>query len=148
MGRFDYIPQVLAELGVRVVFHKVAQKPGKPLWFGVGTSGQTVYALPGNPVSTLVCFGRYVVAGLETSLGTVRRAPESIALAEPFETKPSLTLFVPMQSVAGPAGRAARPRPTHGSGDFTSLIGTDGFVELPPGLGKVAAGTPVALYSW
>src|SRR5262245_46624080 len=66
MGRFDYIPQVLAELGVRVVFHKVAQRPGKPLWFGVGPTGQTVYALPGNPVSTLVCFGRYVLAGLET----------------------------------------------------------------------------------
>ena len=148
MGRFDYIPQVLGELGVRVVFHKVAQRPGKPLWFGVGTAGQTVYALPGNPVSTLVCFGRYVFAGLETSLGTARRALESIVLAEPFEVKPALALFVPVQIASGPAGRTAVPKPTHGSGDFTSLIGTDGFVELPPGPTTVAAGTPVALYSW
>jgi molybdopterin molybdotransferase len=148
MGRFDYIPQVLGELGVRVVFHKVAQRPGKPLWFGVGTAGQTVYALPGNPVSTLVCFGRYVFAGLETSLGTARRALESIVLAEPFEVKPALALFVPVQIASGPAGRTAVPKPTHGSGDFTSLIGTDGFVELPPGPATVAAGTPVALYSW
>ena len=148
MGRFDYIPQVLAELGVRVVFHKVAQKPGKPLWFGVGTAGQTVYALPGNPVSTLVCFGRYVFAGLETALGTVRRAPESIALAAPCQVKPALALFVPVQIASGSAGRTAAPKPTHGSGDFTSLIGTDGFVELPPGPTTVAAGTPVALYSW
>ncbi|MET0534021.1 MAG: molybdopterin molybdotransferase MoeA, partial [Steroidobacter sp.] len=64
MGRFDYIPQVLQELGVRVVFHKVSQRPGKPLWFGVGAAGQTVYALPGNPVSTLVCLTRYVLPGL------------------------------------------------------------------------------------
>jgi molybdopterin molybdotransferase len=148
MGRFDYIPQVLAELGVRVVFHKVAQRPGKPLWFGVGPGGQTVYALPGNPVSTLVCFGRYVFAGLETSLGTVRRPPELIPLAEPFEAKPALALFVPVQLAHRSAGRQATPRPTHGSGDFTSLIGTDGFVELPPGPATVAAGTPVALYSW
>ncbi len=148
MGRFDYIPQVLGELGVRVVFHKVAQRPGKPLWFGVGTAGQTVYALPGNPVSTLVCFGRYVFAGLETSLGTARRALESIVLAESFEVKPALALFVPVQIASGPAGRTAVPKPTHGSGDFTSLIGTDGFVELPPGPATVAAGTPVALYSW
>jgi molybdopterin molybdotransferase len=148
MGRFDYIPQVLAELGVRVVFHKVAQRPGKPLWFGVGPAGQTVYALPGNPVSTLVCFGRYVFAGLETSLGTVRRPPELIPLAEPFEVRPALALFVPVQIEHRSAGRQAAPKPTHGSGDFTSLIGTDGFVELPPGPATVAAGTPVALYSW
>lgn len=148
MGRFDYVPQVLAELGVRVVFHKVAQRPGKPLWFGVGQAGQTVYALPGNPVSTLVCLARYAFAGLETSLGTVRRPPEPIALAEPFEVKPALALFLPVRIAFESGGRQAVLKPTRGSGDFTSLIGTDGFVELPPGPVTVAAGTPIALYSW
>jgi molybdopterin molybdotransferase len=148
MGRFDYIPQVLAELGVRVVFHKVAQRPGKPLWFGVGAAGQTVYALPGNPVSTLVCLVRYVFAGLETSLGTAQRPPESIVLAAPFAVKPALAMFIPVQIVSQAGRRQAVPKPTHGSGDFTSLVGTDGFVELPPGPATVAAGTAVALYSW
>jgi len=148
MGRFDYIPQVLAELGVRVVFHKVAQRPGKPLWFGVGAAGQTVYALPGNPVSTLVCLVRYVFAGLETSLGQAQRPPESILLAEPFAVKPALSMFIPVQIESQAGRRQAVPKPTHGSGDFTSLIGTDGFVELPPGPATVAAGTAVALYSW
>jgi molybdopterin molybdotransferase len=148
MGRFDYIPQVLAELGVRVVFHKVAQRPGKPLWFGVGAAGQTVYALPGNPVSTLVCLVRYVFAGLETSLGQAQRPPESILLAEPFAVKPALSMFIPVQIVSQAGRRQAVPKPTHGSGDFNSLIGTDGFVELPPGPATVAAGTAVALYSW
>jgi molybdopterin molybdotransferase len=148
MGRFDYIPQVLGELDVRVVFHKVAQRPGKPLWFGVGPAGQTVYALPGNPVSTLVCLARYAFAGLEASLGAAARPPESIALAERFDVKPALTLFVPVQVAFSQAQRQAAPKPTRGSGDFTSLIGTDGFVELPPGPAALAAGTPVALYSW
>lgn len=148
MGRFDYIPQVLSELGVRVVFHKVAQRPGKPLWFGVGTAGQTVYALPGNPVSTLVCLARYVFTGLEASLGTSRRQPEQIALAEHSEVKPALALFVPVQLALESGRRLAVLKPTRGSGDFTSLVGTDGFVELPPGPVTVAAGTPVALYSW
>jgi len=148
MGRFDYIPQVLAELDVRVVFHKVAQRPGKPLWFGVGPAGQTVYALPGNPVSTLVCLVRYVFAGLETSLGLVRRPPEPVALAEHFEVKPALSLFIPVQIAFEPGRRQAVPKPTRGSGDFTSLTGTDGFVELPVGPATVAPGTPVALYSW
>ncbi len=148
MGRFDYIPQVLTELGVRVVFHKVSQRPGKPLWFGVGSGGQTVYALPGNPVSTMVCLARYVFAGLETSLGAAARAAEPITLAERFEVKPSLSLFVPVQLAFQQGQRLAVPKPTRGSGDFTSLIGTDGFVELPPGPAALAAGTPVALYSW
>jgi molybdopterin molybdotransferase len=148
MGRFDYVPQVLAELNVRVVFHKVAQRPGKPLWFGVGTGGQTVYALPGNPVSTLVCLGRYVFTGLETSLGIAARPPEPIALAERFEVKPALTLFIPTRVAHAQEQRRAVLQPTRGSGDFTSLIGTDGFVELPSGPGSVAAGTPEALYSW
>jgi molybdopterin molybdotransferase len=138
MGRFDYIPQVLTELGVRVVFHKVAQRPGKPLWFGVSSEGKTVYALPGNPVSTLVCLVRYVFAG----------SAEPIALAERFEVKPALTLFVPVQVAFQQGQRQAVLKPTRGSGDFTSLIGTDGFVELPPGPTTVAPGTPVALYSW
>ena len=138
MGRFDYVPQVLAELNVRVVFHKVAQRPGKPLWFGVGTGGQTVYALPGNPVSTLVCLGRYVFT----------EPPEPIALAERFEVKPALTLFIPVQVAVTQGQRRALLKQTRGSGDFTSLIGTDGFVELPPGPTTVAAGTSVALYSW
>lgn len=148
MGRFDYVPQVLAELGVRVVFHKVAQRPGKPLWFGVGAGGQTVYALPGNPVSTLVCLVRYVFGGLEASLGATPRPPEPIALAERFEVKPALSLFVPLQVGFQGARRQALLKPTRGSGDFTSLIGTDGFVELPLGPAVLAAGTPVALYSW
>jgi molybdopterin molybdotransferase len=148
MGRFDYVPQVLSELGVRVVFHKVAQRPGKPLWFGVGPAGQTVYGLPGNPVSTLVCLARYVFAGLEASSGAARRPPESIALAGQFEPKPALALFVPVQIAFDSGRRHAVLNPTRGSGDFTSLIGTDGFVELPPGPAALAAGTPVALYSW
>jgi molybdopterin molybdotransferase len=148
MGRFDYVPQVLAELDVRVAFHKVSQRPGKPLWFGVGAGGQTVYALPGNPVSTLVCLMRYVFAGLEASLGAASRVPERVALAERFEVKPALTMFIPVQLGFAQAQRHAVLKPTHGSGDFTSLIGTDGFVELPAGPTTVAAGTPVALYSW
>jgi molybdopterin molybdotransferase len=107
-----------------------------------------VYALPGNPVSTLVCLARYVFAGLETSVNAAPRAAEPILLAERFEVKPALTMFVPAQIRFAQGQRQAVLKPTRGSGDFTSLIGTDGFVELPPGPTTVATGTPVALYSW
>jgi molybdopterin biosynthesis enzyme len=81
---------------------------------------------------------RYVFAG----------SAEPIALAERFEVKPALTLFVPVKIAFQQGQRQAVLKPTKGSGDFTSLIGTDGFVELPPGPTTVAPGTPVALYSW
>ncbi|HMN45076.1 MAG TPA: molybdopterin molybdotransferase MoeA [Povalibacter sp.] len=153
MGKFDFVPQVLTELGIGVVFHKIAQRPGKPMWFGVGTTpstqGRTVYALPGNPVSTLVCLSRYVLPGLAAAMGASQNAAERIALAEAVNVKPPLAFFLPVQCVPETAAqRLARPRPTKGSGDFTSLIGTDGFVELPPGPTLVPPGTVVPFYRW
>lgn len=59
-GKADFLPGVLRELGVREVFHGVAQRPGKPLWFGEVVGGPVVFGLPGNPVSTLVTAGRYL----------------------------------------------------------------------------------------
>lgn len=148
MGRFDYVPQVLQELGVRMIFHKIAQRPGKPMWFGVGANGQTVYALPGNPVSTLVCLTRYVLPGLLASQGAAPTEVETITLAQSYEVKPSLAVFLPVTLTQTVAGQSAMPHPTRGSGDFTSLIATLGFVELPPGPRVVLEDVSVPLYRW
>jgi molybdopterin molybdotransferase len=62
-GQYDFVQQILPELGVEVRFHKVAIKPGKPVLFGVYAAGQEqtlVFSLPGNPVSTLVAFHQFV----------------------------------------------------------------------------------------
>jgi molybdopterin molybdotransferase len=62
-GKFDLVPHVLVELGVEQVFHKVSLRPGKPLWFGVKENGgrrTLVFGLPGNPVSSFVCFELFV----------------------------------------------------------------------------------------
>jgi molybdopterin molybdotransferase len=148
MGRFDYVPQILGELGVRVVFHKVSQRPGKPMWFGVGAGGRTVYALPGNPVSTLVCLVRYVFPGLDAAQGAGPDPVGTSSLTENFEVKPALTFFLPVKTSCVDGRRFASPRPTRGSGDFISLVGTDGFVELPPGPQIIARGASVPFYSW
>jgi molybdopterin molybdotransferase len=148
MGRFDYVPQVLQELGVNPVFHKIAQRPGKPMWFGVGKAGQCVYALPGNPVSTLVCLARYVFAGLAAAQGRPMANTELVLLENDFEVKPALTFFLPVSLRSEGSSLLAQPRATKGSGDFTSLLGTQGFVELPPGPRVVPKATPVPLYRW
>lgn len=148
MGKFDFIPQVLTELGISLVFHKISQRPGKPMWFGVG-QGRAVYALPGNPVSTLICLTRYVIPGLAAAMAATPAAADVVALAGNFEVKPALTFFLPVRLAADDLGHiGAHPRPTQGSGDFTSLIGTDGLVELPPGPQVIASGTVVPFYRW
>lgn len=149
MGKFDLVPRTLTELGVQEIFHKVAQRPGKPLWFGVAPTGAAVFALPGNPVSTLVCLTRYVVPALFASMGQARVPVEKIALSAPVAVKPPLAYFLPVKVEIDDWGRAwANPAPTNGSGDFTSLAGTDGFVELPPGPNTYAKGFVTRLYRW
>lgn len=149
MGRFDLVPQVLGELGVRTIFHKVAQRPGKPLWFGVAPSGAAVFGLPGNPVSTLVCLTRYVLPALRGSLGQNPRPVQRMALAAPVTVTPPLTYFVPVRLEQDDWGRDwAVPAPTNGSGDFTGLAGTEGFVELPPGPNTYAKGFVTRLHRW
>ena len=148
MGKFDYVPQTLGELGVELAFHKVSQRPGKPMWFGVGPNGRTVYALPGNPVSTLVCLTRYVYPGLAAATGQSATPPGKVALADSFDVKNALTFFLPVKLLGDESGQVtAQPRPTRGSGDFTSLRDTDGFVELA-GPVSLARGAPVPFYRW
>src|SRR5688572_4494515 len=67
-GKFDFIPKVFEELGVKKLFHQVNQRPGKPFWFGASEEGKTVFALPGNPVSTYMCFYRYIKPWILKSL--------------------------------------------------------------------------------
>ncbi len=149
MGRFDLVPKVLEDLGVRTVFHRVAQRPGKPLWFGVAPSGAAVFGLPGKPVSTLVCLTRYVLPALCGSLGQSPAPVERIALGAPVTVTLPLTHFVPVRLEQDDWGRTwAQPAPIHGSGDFTALAGTDGFVELPPGPNTYAKGFVTRLFRW
>lgn len=149
MGKLDFVPKVLDELGVQTVFHKVAQRPGKPMWFGVASSGATVFALPGNPVSTFVCLSRYVLPALFAAMGQEPIAPEKMALGGEIVNTTSLTFFMPVRVEVDDWGRAwAMPCPTNGSGDFTALAGTDGFVELPPGPNEYPKGFVTRLHRW
>jgi len=148
-GRFDHVPAVLAALDVRKVFHGVAQRPGRPMWFGTGPAGQAVFALPGNPVSVLVCLARYVIPALARMVGDTPRARPTVALAREFAFERRLAYFLPVALGYDLQGRTlAEPRPTGGSGDFIALAGTDGFVELPCGPARHPAGLAVPLYRW
>jgi molybdopterin molybdotransferase len=137
-GKFDYVPSALAENGIEKMFHEVSQRPGKPLWFGRGKS-KTVFALPGNPVSTFMCFHRYVKPWLESSL-SLRRRPQWAKLAADFQFKPALTYFLQVNVRNEEGALVATPDVGGGSGDFANLRNVDGFLELPQAQSDFRAG--------
>jgi molybdopterin molybdotransferase len=148
-GRFDFVPEGLAALGVRPLVEGVAQRPGKPFWFGVSPRQTPVFALPGNPVSSSVCLHRYVLPALTRMSGRSDAPPQYAALTERVVVKTPLTGFLPVRLAAGAgAERRAAPVEANTSGDFAGLAGTDGFVELPPGVREFAAGTVVRYWAW
>ncbi len=149
MGQFDLVPQVLEEIGVHRVLHGIAQRPGKPMWFGTSNEGRCVFALPGNPVSTLVCLARYVVPALYRAMGVPEAPSERVALGAPIEWSVNMAGFVPVRITHDDWGRPwATPCPTNGSGDFATLALTDGFIELPAGPADFAKGYVGRLYRW
>jgi molybdopterin molybdotransferase len=149
MGRFDLVPKALEDIGVRCLLHGVAQRPGRPMWFGTSHDGRSVFALPGNPVSTLVCLVRYVIPALYAAMGMPAASRQRVALSAPIHWETQLTGFVPVRVTNDDWARPwATPTPTNGSGDFASLALTDGFVELPPGPADFAKGYVTRLFRW
>ncbi len=67
-GKYDFVGQALEQLGVKQLFYKVAQRPGKPLWFGK-KGNKFVFGLPGNPAAALTCFYIYVLPAIRKMSG-------------------------------------------------------------------------------
>lgn len=138
-GKFDFIPQVLDRLGFRKVFHRVAQRPGKPFWFGQ-LKEKTVFAFPGNPVSTLTCFHKYFVPWLYKTKGLVYN-PLKVVLANDVNFKPNLDYFSQASLRHSEDGKLmAWASRGNGSGDMVSPTKMDGFIELPKGKELYKAG--------
>ena len=93
VGDYDFVGTALEKCGVKKIFHKVKQKPGKPLYFGV--HNQTlVFALPGNPAAVLTCFYEYIVPAISSYTGKTYFKKLKLSLANDFTKKPGLTYFL------------------------------------------------------
>jgi molybdopterin molybdotransferase len=150
-GKFDFLPDVLVAQGVKKIFHGIAQRPGKPMWFGISPRKVPVFALPGNPASSYTCLHRYVLPALAQASGlrAALRQPEAAALAEAVTFKPALAYFLPVKlSTGSRAEMLAKPCPTNTSGDFTALVETDGFVELPAEQSEFPVGYVARFFPW
>jgi molybdopterin molybdotransferase len=141
-GKYDYVPAALEALGAKKHFHKVKQRPGKPFWFGEVEGQCTIFALPGNPVSSFMCTQRYVRPWLRISLGLEPMGYAHAVLAKDFHFKPDLTYFLQVKTHYDPiTGRLmAHPMEGRGSGDLANLADADAFLELPRGRNDFTAG--------
>lgn len=143
MGVHDYVPDALRAQGVEIVFHKLPQRPGKPILAGIAAGGRPVLALPGNPVSVLVSATRIALPALARRAGLVHRMqPTSVELDEPIRKPVDLYWYRPVSIVS--AGRA-RVTESRGSGDIVAAARSDGFVEIPP---HASGHGPFAFRAW
>ena len=134
-GKFDFLPEVMEELGVQKLFHKVAQRPGKPFWFGKTGSDSLVFALPGNPVSSFMCAAVYIRTWIAASLNQKPRKTFAILQEDVPFPKP-LTYFIECRTMFSENGvMMAYPSLGNGSGDFANMVDADGFLVLPAGEG-------------
>lgn len=94
VGDYDFTVKATEACGVQKLFHKLKQRPGKPLYFGK-KENKLVFGLPGNPSSVLTCFYQYVIPALE-KLSKKKIALQLVKapLSETFEKKPGLTHFL------------------------------------------------------
>ncbi|MBT4760660.1 MAG: molybdopterin molybdotransferase MoeA [Bdellovibrionaceae bacterium] len=149
MGKFDYIPEILADLKVKKVFHKIKQRPGKPMWFGVTDTKKMVFGLPGNPTSTLLSLYRYVIPALKKQQGPNIEPKKYARLTKDFSFKKELTYFLPVSLTYDEQGvTQATPIKTNGSGDFISITQAQGFIELPASTIDFKKGESFPLYLW
>ncbi|CAM1357832.1 molybdopterin molybdotransferase MoeA [Tenacibaculum xiamenense] len=133
-GKFDFLPEVLSELGVQKLFHRVSQRPGKPFWMGVvdnpDKNNTAVFAFPGNPISTYVNCMVYFNPWYTKSV-QVYQPVKTAVLSEDVDFKPSLTYFLQVKLSSEEGQLIATPVKGNGSGDLASLVEADGFIELP-----------------
>jgi molybdopterin molybdotransferase len=144
VGSFDYVRRTLAGLGYEERFWKVAQKPGKPLTFG-RCGGTPVFGLPGNPVSSLVCFYLYVLPALRTMMGCARvHLPTAAAiLTEEVKKAAGLTEFVRCSLEGSPDALHARSTGSQSSGVLRSLSLGDALIIGAPDVDRLRAGDRV-----
>lgn len=143
-GKLDLVPEVLGELGVTPHFHKIAMKPGKPLFFG-SQAGTLVFGLPGNPVSSFVGFELFVRPAVHRFRGITPEVAAPIRLPLPREVRhvSDRPTYHPALIQPADVGETVMPTAWQGSPDLKGLAAANALCLFPPGEHVYPAGTPV-----
>lgn len=167
MGDKDFVPSELSAAGVRQVFHKVNVKPGKPVWFGVldrrvgqatasahqSTSHSDrclVFGLPGNPVSSMVCFELFVRPALRRLMGVTPAEPTAVQarLTQPHTTKGDRPTYQPARLEWRSDGPIVAAVPWVGSSDLRATVAANSMALFPVGDQTYEAGCLIDVIAW
>jgi molybdopterin molybdotransferase len=138
-GDADYLPEVLEGIGVKKLFHKVAMRPGKPIWCGQMPNGGLVFALPGNPFSCHVTFKLFIETYLVACFGLPKPALSQLPLLSAKAKKVNLDEFFP----AKVSNDGLLSIAFNSSGDIKSALVADALVVHPMDAGDLAVGDRV-----
>ncbi|UCG46638.1 MAG: molybdopterin molybdotransferase MoeA [Phycisphaerales bacterium] len=142
-GDFDFVPEILRQNKVRLLFEKIAVKPGKPTVFGVSPDA-CFFGLPGNPVSSFVAFELLVKPFLYGMMGhEYSPCCVQVPLGETVERKDAEREgWVP--ATISEAG-TAEPVEYHGSAHILALCNAGGLISIPVGVARIESGAMVCV---
>jgi molybdopterin molybdotransferase len=143
-GDADHVPAVLEAAGVRRLFHKIAIRPGKPVWVGVAPEGQMVFALPGNPFSGFVTSLILIRPYLQACFGLPPTEPLGLMLGAARKKRSPLDEFFPALLQGTPA--RLMPMPINTSGDIRLGMQANMLALHPAGSGDLEPGETVLCY--
>ncbi|MFV0247779.1 MAG: molybdopterin molybdotransferase MoeA [Tenacibaculum sp.] len=132
-GKFDFLPSTMNQLGVKELFHRVSQRPGKPFWMGLKQADKqntVIFGFPGNPISTFVNCLVYFYPWYFKSVLAKQRAKNAV-LSKDISFKPNMTYFLPVKLYFDNGQLKANPIKASGSADLVSLVNADAFIEIP-----------------
>jgi molybdopterin molybdotransferase len=146
-GNYDFVPEALHAYGVAQAFHKVAQQPGKPIYFGT-KGARLFFGLPGTPLGCHLGFFRYVVPALRVLAGSApAHRSGSGTLTAPWSTRSDRQQFVLAAAEAAEGAWRLTPLVTRGSSDLFSAWSASAYLDIPEGTRELPPNAPVT-FQW
>lgn len=145
-GDADYVPGVLEAMGATKLFHKVAMRPGKPVWCGLSKEGKMIFALPGNPFSCLVNMTLLIAPYLDACYGLPKRESLGLSMATARKKRSPLDEFFPVMVHGSPA--RLTPVSLNGSGDIRLGRQATALALHPAAEDDLPEGALVSCYSF
>ncbi|MCC6488388.1 MAG: molybdopterin molybdotransferase MoeA [Candidatus Hydrogenedentes bacterium] len=142
-GKYDSVPDALQRCGATPVFHKVTQRPGKPLFFAK-RGRQLIFGLPGNPLSCHLGVHRYVTPAIWKMMGKkIERDQHCGVLGMGFSVKGPRTVFQLACAERVDDSWRVTPCLGRGSADMYSAAHANALIRVAPGAGKMGEGIVV-----
>lgn len=151
VGKYDFVPEVVKDLGGTIQYHGIAIKPGKPQLYATFPNGSLLFGLPGNPLAVLTGLHEFVLPALRRLSGCPEDACRPLLrlpLRTDLQIKGKRRHFQIARLITDAQGTTVEPIPNTGSSDFVSGCQAEGMILLPEGNPPLTAGTLVDFRPW